>query len=429
MSRRTVALLLCACLWPAGVTGCTSKQGPPPAPEVPVIPVSKPVEREVTEYVDYTGRTDAIDSVGIRPRVSGYLVNIPFKEGSEVKKGDLLFEIDPAPYQALYDQAQAQVALNQASLRFAQSVLARDKAIGTGGVSSEQLEQDQAAVVEAQARIKASQAALETYRLNLGFTKVRSPINGQVGRYYLTLGNLAVADQTLLTTVVSLDPIHAYFDIDEPTLERVRRSINQGKLERRGVGNIPVYMGLQTETGFPRQGVVNFANPVVNPSTGTLALRGQFANPKPADGVRELSPGMFVRIRLPIGRPQPALLVVDRAVGSDQGLRFVYVVNAQNQIEYRRVTVGPLEEDGLRVIQSGITKDDRVVIGGLLQVRPRMTVQPEDTAMPTFPVEGQAPGAQGQRPQPPPPGGNRQPQRGDNQRGGGGAAGRGEGTR
>jgi multidrug efflux system membrane fusion protein len=357
--------------------------------EPPALPVAKPVQREVTDYVDFTGRTEAVEAVDIRPRVTGYLVQIPFKEGSDVKKGDLLFQIDPSPYKAQLDQAVGQVQLNQASLALARTTYARDQAIvktAPGAVSQQQLDQDKAAVDEAEARVKASQASTEGYKLNLGFTKVTSPIDGRVSRYYLTVGNLVNQDQTLLTTVVSLDPIYVYFDMDEPTLLRIRKARNAGAIKLIPGVQFPVLMGLQGEDGFPHQGTINFVNNQVNPATGSITLRGVIPNPQPEGGTRLLSPGMFVRVRLPIGRPRPALLVIDRAIGSDQGLKFVYVVDAQHQVQYRRVTTGALQEDGLRVITDGLGADDLVLVGGLPQVRPHMQIQPELTAMPTLGV-------------------------------------------
>jgi multidrug efflux system membrane fusion protein len=412
MKSRTLflpgALLLPAAL---GLLGCRHNQAPAPAPAPPTVPVSRPVERDVTDYVDFTGRTDAINSVGIRPRVTGYLTAAPFKEGSEVKKGDVLFEIDPRPYQAQLDQAQAQVTLNQASLKLAQATQDRLKPlVGTGAASQQEFDEAVANVNEAQARIKASQAAVEVYRLNLEFCKVTSPIDGVVSRFYYTVGNLVTQDQTLLTTVVSPDPMYAYFDMDEPTLLSIRRAINEGRIKvPSDRSDIPILMGLQGEEGFPHHGKFNFINNVVNPSTGTIAVRGVFDNPRPENGARLLSPGMFVRIRLPIGQPHPALLVIDRAVGFDQERRFVYVVDDDNKVQYRRVTTGPLQDDGLRVVnnyneddKSGLKKDDRVVTGSLQQVRPRMEVRPEEHPMPT--LQGQAPRAVNDRAQPPPPG-------------------------
>ncbi len=367
--------------------GCQRPPSPVAPAEPPALPVAKPVQREVTDYVDFTGRAEAVEAVDVRPRVTGYLVQILFKEGSDVKKGDLLFQIDPRPYKAQLDQAVGQVQLNQASLTLARTTYARDQAIvktTPGAVSQQQLDQDKAAVDEAEARVKASQASTEVYKLNLEFTKVTSPIDGRISRYYLTVGNLVNQDQTLLTTVVSLDPMYVYFDMDEPTLLRIRKARNAGQIKVAPGVQFPVLLGLQGEDGFPHQGTVNFINNQVNPATGSITLRGVFPNPQPEGGTRLLSPGMFVRVRLPIGQPHPALLVIDRAIGSDQGLKFVYIVDAQHQVQYRRVTTGALQEDGLRVITDGLSADDLILVGGLPQVRPHMQIQPEVTAMPTL---------------------------------------------
>jgi len=395
----------------AGATGC---QPNPPrvAPrELPVIPVSHPVTREVTDYVDFTGRTEAVQSVDIRPRVTGYLHRMPFQEGSMVKAGDLLFVIDPRPYQAQLDSARGQVTLNLAQRNLARTIYNRDLALNArlaSSVSQEQLDQDKAALDEANSRVEAQKQNMKVFELNREFTNVVSPIDGQISRYYLTLGNLVNQDQTLLTTVVSVDPMYAYFDMDEPTLLLIRRAINEGRIKRRrGGAAIPVYMGLQGEDGFPHQGTINFANNQVNPTTGSIAVRGVFPNPEPPEGIRLLSPGMFVRIRLPIGPPHSALLVIDRAVGSDQGLKYVYVLDNQNKVQYRRVTTGAQQDDGLRVIDAGLKPDDWVVIGGLLQVRPQMQIQPERVAMPTLggrPPGGETPPAGAPQPTSPPAG-------------------------
>ena len=272
-----------------------------------------------------------------------------------------------------------------------------------GAVSLQQLDQDRAAVAEADAAVKAFQASVEVFKLNLSFTKVTSPVDGQVSRYYLTLGNLAVQDQTLLTTVVSVDPMYVYFDVDEPTVLRIRHAINQGQLTPYQERKFPVLVGLQGEDGFPHQGILDFVNNQVNPSTGSMSTRGVVPNPRPAKGVRLLSPGMFVRVRLPISLPHPALLVIDRAVGSDQGLKFVYVIDDQHKAQYRRVTTGMLQEDGLRVINEGLKPSEWVVVSGLQQVRPRMPVQMEQMPMPSYgPASGAPPPIQGeQKPQPP----------------------------
>jgi membrane fusion protein, multidrug efflux system len=373
-----------ACILLAVVAGCQANANRVTTAEAPVVPVGQPIKREVTDYVDFTGRTESIYPVDIRPRVTGYLVEMPFQEGEEVKAGDLLYVIDPRPYKAQLDQAQGQVDLYQASLKLAKTTLARDRAINEssrGSISQQQFDQEQAMVDEADARVKAFEKSMEIYKLSYEFTRVVSPIDGQISRYYLTLGNLVNQDQTLLTTVMSVDPMYVYFEMDEPTLLRTRKAVNEGKIKRDKNTRIPVSMALQGETGFPHQGTINFVNNQVNPTTGSILVRGIFPNPLPKSGRRLLSPGMFVRIRLPISEPHPALLVADRAVGSDQGLKFLYVLDAENKAQYRRVTTGAPEDGGLRVITEGLEPDDWIVYGGLQQVRPRMTVRPERASM------------------------------------------------
>jgi multidrug efflux system membrane fusion protein len=355
-----------------------------------VVPVSQPVRREVTDYVDLTGRTDAVHTVSIVPRVTGYLVQMPFKEGSIVKKGDLLFEIDPRPYQAQLDQAVGQVKLYQAQLRFAQTTLDRDLSIfkNIAAVSAQQIDQDRASVAQAEAAVAAARASLEVYRLNLSFCRVTSPIVGLVARYFLTLGNLVNQDQTQLTTVVSVDPMYAYFDLDEGTLVQVRQAIAEGRISVNEKGDFPVFVALQGEQGYPHKGTINFVNNQVNPATGSIAFRGVFPNPVLHGKVRLLSPGMFVRVHLPIGPAHPALLVTDRAIGSDQGLKYVYVIDSQNKAKYRRVETGPLQPDGLRVIREGLNPGDWVAVGALQQIRPNMEVQTERMAMPSLAQPG-----------------------------------------
>jgi multidrug efflux system membrane fusion protein len=383
--RRNLSLHLLAGLALCTCGGCQRSLSQVAPAEPPTLPVSKPVQRLVTDFVDFTGRTDAVQAVDVRPRVTGYLMKMPFKEGSEVKKGELLFEIDPRPYQAQLNQAQSQVVLNEAQLKLAKTNYARDAPlVPSGAVTPRELDQERAAVEEAAARIEASKAALEIYKLNLAFTKVMSPIDGQISRYYLTVGNLVNQDQTLLTTVVSLEPIYVYFDMDEPTLLRLRKAYSAGVIKASADGKFLVLMGLQGEDGFPHQGTIDFVNNQVNPATGSISLRGVFPNPKPKVGVRLLSPGMFVRVRFPIGQPHQALLVFDRAIGSDQGLKFVYVLGADNTLQYRRVSTGALQEDGLRVITDGLKQDESVLVGGLPQVRANLKIQPEPRAMPTL---------------------------------------------
>jgi RND family efflux transporter MFP subunit len=410
MNLRFLAAVAFLCVLAAGMlTGCGQQPTQDTSPELPVVPVSRPVRRDVTDFVDYTGRLAAVNSVDIRPRVSGYLTKMPFKEGAEVKAGDLLFEIDPRPYQALVDQAQAQVELNTARLRLARANNARAKTVAArepGAFSQQELDTYLAQELEADASVKATQASLATYKLNRSFCEVQSPIDGQVSRYYYTLGNLVNQDQTPLTSVVSLDPIYAYFDMDERTVLQVRFRINEGKIKvPKDTTEIPVFLALEGETGYPHRGMLNFVNNQVNPNTGTITVRAIFNNPKPPNGRRLMMPGMYVRIHLPISQPHSSLLVAERAIGSDQGQKFVYVVDAENKVQYKRVTPGSLQEDGLRVVE-GLNDDNWVVVGALPQVRPRMEVEPEQTPMPTIGA-GQAPRPVPPKPSPPPSGENK----------------------
>jgi multidrug efflux system membrane fusion protein len=388
MYPRPYFLATIGSMFVAAAGGCQANRPRVAPAEMPVVPVSHPVQRAVTDYVDFTGRTEAVHSVDIRPRVTGYLVQMPFKEGAEVKVGDLLFVVDPRPYQAQLDQAQGQVDLYKASLKLARTTLARDRAINAlspGSISQQQFDQEQAQVDEADARVKANEKGMELYQLSKQFTRVTAPIDGQISRYYLTLGNLVNQDQTLLTTIVSVDPMYVNFEMDEPTLLRIRRAANEGRIKYTQDGTeMPVMMGLQGEDGFPHRGTINFINNQVNPTTGSILVRGVFPNPAPKGGQRLISPGMFVRIRLPIGEPHSAQLVIDRAVASDQGLKYVYVLDAENKVQYRRVATGALQDDGLRVIEQGLAGDEWVVVGGLQQVRPRMPAEAERVPMPTL---------------------------------------------
>jgi len=366
--------------------GCSRK--PPAAADTspPAVSVSQPLQREVTDYVDFVGRTEAPLSLEVRARVSGYLVKMPFQEGSVVKAGDVLFEIDERPYQDELDQAQASLEQAKASLVKAQAFLdigLQTQKISPGAVSQQEIAQRQGARDEAAAAVKSAEATLEKCRLNREWCQVTSAIDGRVSRYYLTVGNLVSQDTTLLTTVVSEDPLYAYFDVDERTMLRIVRDwLPKAEVDLLKSKQVPVLMGLADEDELPHTGYIDFADNVVDAATGTVSVRGVFANPAhAASGRRLLRPGMFVRIRLPLGKPRPALLVSEKALGTDQGQKYLCVVDAQNVIQYRRVAVGPLQADGLRVISSGLQSGEWVVVSGLQLVRPGLQVQPERTAM------------------------------------------------
>jgi multidrug efflux system membrane fusion protein len=352
--------------------------------EAPAVVVAKPVPRQVTDFIDFSGRTGAVNAVTIVPRVTGYIVKTAFKEGSDVRRGDLLFEIDPRPYQAKLDALSAKLAQSKTSLRLAMVTYARFRELfqkSPGTVSQGDLDLHQAQEEQAVASLELARANLEAAKLNLQWTKVTAPIDGRIGRYDLTVGNLVNQDVTKLTTLVSLDPMYVLFDMDETSLLRIKQTINEGRPLKDGA-NAPVLMGLQGEQGYPHRGSLDFLDNQVNPATGSITLRGVFPNPKPKDGTYLLLPGMFTRVRLPIGQPRAALLVTDGALMSDQGLKYVYVLNADNQVEYRRVKAGAIQDDGLRVIEQGLKADDWVVLSGTSKVRPRLKVQPERILMP-----------------------------------------------
>jgi len=364
-----------------GLAGCTRAPAGMPPPQPVTVEVSNPVERDVTDYVDYTGRTAAIDSVEVRARVTGYLDKVNFKEGELVKKGDVLFEIDPRLYQAAlaYSKAdverlKAQRDLDEVELRRAEALLKR------GAGTREAYDQAAARRSGSVAALAAAEAQVQRGELDLGFTKVIAPVDGRTSRTLVTVGNLVQSgDQgggTLLTTLVSVDPMYVYFDVDEGTLLRVRQLIRAGKVKSARDVALPVSMGLANEEGHPHKGVVNFVDNQVNPRTGTLRLRGIFPN---KDEI--LSPGLFARVRVPIGGPHRGLLINERAVDTDQGQKVVYVVNDKNVVDTRPVTLGSAQ-DGLREVTEGLRPSDRVVVNGLQQVRPGAAVVPKSVEMP-----------------------------------------------
>jgi multidrug efflux system membrane fusion protein len=376
------------------LNGCRQAALPQDSSKLPVFAVSVPVQREVTDFVEYTGRTAAKEAEEIKARVTGLLVDFPFKEGAEISKKDVLFEIDPRPYKAQYDQAAAQVGLYESQLKLAKANYERDidlfKRTKGAGVSKQALDADIAQQEQAEAAVKAAQASLEVYKLNLDFCTVRSPIDGQVGRSNQPRGNLIMQDSTLLTTVQSVDPMYVYFDMDMPSYRKFQKGTSQD-----AGAKIAVSMALQGEEGYPRAGTVDFFNNLVNPATDTLLVRSVFVNPKKANG-RELKPGMFVRVKLPISKPHQALLVIDQAITSIQGRKNLYVLDDKDTVQELPVTIGQLQSDGLRVVQGkGLDDKTRVVVSKLLQVRPKTQIQPVVQPMPTYSGAEPAPTVKG----------------------------------
>src|SRR6266446_3398717 len=361
--------------------GC--KRAPTEAPEIQLVtvPVSHPVEREVTDHADFTARIAAVDSVEVRAHVWGYLDKVNFKEGALVKKGDVLFELDTRPYQAMLNQANAKVGQDEAQLKYDEAEYQRNlRLVGSGAVSRSDLDKTAAARGVDLANIAADKAVVASRQLDLEYTKVTAPVSGRVSRYVVTVGNLVQSgDQgggTLLTTIVSVDPMYAYFDVDERTVLRARQLIREGKAKSARDSELPVWLALADEEGFPHRGTINFVDNQVNPKTGTLRLRGVFPNKDEA-----LSPGYFARVRVPIGFPHQALLVSDRVLDNDQGQKILYVVNDKNEVVSRPVRLGQLH-DGLRAIEDGLKPGERVIVNGLHQVRAGATVEPKLVPMP-----------------------------------------------
>jgi len=312
--------------------------------------------------------------------VSGYLTKVCFKDGSEVKQGDLLFEIDPRPYQAEYERAAGQVQAAEARLKFATVDYHRAKElVARQAIGQDEIDKRAAALAEAEAQIKVARANLDLPRLNLAFTKITAPITGRTGRSLLSVGNVVQADLTTLTTLVSQAPMYVYFDMDERTVLRLRQLARDGKNNPGNQGQ-PILLGLAGETGFPHRGTLDFINNKVDPTTGALQARAVFANKD-----HLLSPGMFVRVRLLVGQPHKAMLVAEQAVFTAGGRQFVCVVNNKNEVVVREVSTG-LPHDGLRVIKEGLRADEGVMVTSLglglhagTKVEPRVVPMPEES--------------------------------------------------
>jgi RND family efflux transporter MFP subunit len=356
------------------------RSDPPPPPPPPAVTVAVVPERDVKEWDEFTGRLQAVDAVEIRPRVSGYIKRVAFAEGKEVHKGDVLFEIDARPYQA--DLESAEAGLEQAKTGAAlatREVERAKKLVDVQAISREEYDTRVSAESQGVAQIRAAEAAVATAKLNLEWTRVRSPIDGQVSNAQVTQGNLVQAgppDATLLTTVVSLDPIYCYFEGDEQTYLKYALLARSGaRPSSRDVRN-PVYIGLANEDGlFPHKGYVDFVDNRVNPETGTIRARAVFANKD-----RRFTPGLFARVKLVGSGKYRAVLVQDRAVGTDQDKKFLLVLKPDTTVEYRQVELGRTIE-GLRVIKSGVTEGERVIVNGLQRVQPGMKVTPKTEPM------------------------------------------------
>src|SRR5216110_3456378 len=355
---------------------------PAPAPPPPKVKVVQPVAREITEWDEFTARLDAVDSVEVRPRVSGYLQSIHFQDGAIVQKGDLLFLIDPRPYDAALHRAEADLELAKSRQALAKKNFARAAdLLKSHAISQEESDIRESNLRQAEASVEEALAAVDAARLDVEFTHVSAPIGGRVGRKLVTEGNLingGVGTQgTLLTTIVSLDPIYAYFEADEGSLLKYSRLARTGQRPSSRDYKNPVHVALADEEGFPHDGVMDFVDNQVDRGTGTIVGRALLPNPD-----LSLIPGLFARLRLPGSGQYRAILLPDEAIGSDQSQKFVYLVDGESKAQYRTVKIGPLV-DGLRVVREGVMPEDWVVVAGLQRVGPGSKVDAQRETIPS----------------------------------------------
>jgi len=333
----------------------------------PKVTVRQPQLATVTNWDEYPGHIDAVEMVEIRPRVAGYIDSIHFQDGTEVKAGDFLFVIDPRPYQADLEHAQAQRQEAETRLELARNDLKRaDSLQGTKAISAEEYDSRSKAVRAAESALAAAKASETTARINLDYTQIKAPISGKIGRRLVTAGNFVQLQgnggpATLLATIVSVDPIYCYFDVEESAFLKYRSS---AKATEANTGGLACELALVNETGFAHRGRLDFFDNQVNPQTGTIRLRAVFEN-----GDRALVPGMFANVRVLASPPEQTLVVPDVAIGSDQGYKYVYVVNAENVAKKRDITTGRAHGP-LRAVLTGLTPDDRVIVNGLMMLRP-----------------------------------------------------------
>jgi len=361
------------------LTACEEQnryQSPPP----PEVTVARPVQQKITRYLEETGNVATVQSVDLVARVQGYLQKIQYKDGATVKKGDPLFLIEPEPFQLKLDQAVASVMGAQASLDQLEAEFKRQSDLASRDFASKSaLDQARASRDGAKAKLLQSQGDKKQAEINLSYTQVTAPFDGIVTARLVSVGELVGGGSapTKLASIVQLDPIYVNFSISEQEVARLNaRRISRGQAVEDFLGKVPVEVGLQTEEGYPHRGVLDYIAPTIDQSTGTLTVRAVFQNPK-----LTLLPGNFVRVRMPVDEGVPALLVPDTALGSQQGGRYVLVVNSDNVVEQRKVMIGPLAGD-LRVVESGLKPDDRVIVDGLLRAIPGNKVEPKTRAAP-----------------------------------------------
>lgn len=378
--------------------GCT--QDPPVAPTPPLeVIISQPVQEKVADWDVFTGTVAAMESVDIRSRVRGHIKDVLFKEGDEISAGKELFVIDSEPFEAELKQAKGQLATWEAKLKLAEEKITIYKPLAEkGSVSKEELLQAFAAKGEAIGGIDGTRGKIMEAELNIGFSKISSPIAGKVGQALLTKGNLvnATGDESLLTSVVSVDPMYVYFYVNERALLNYQQVLREQFAKKNKDGKavaekpeIPVEMALVSDKGYPHKGIIDFVDNRVDPGTGAIKVRARFSNVKGPDGRRPLTAGLFARVRVVVADPYPAVLVSDRAILSDQSLKYVLVVNKAKDNTVERVDIEPasrVQDNGLRVISSGLKGDEWILVEGVNRARPGVSVAPKEGPMPRRPT-------------------------------------------
>ena len=361
------------------LVGCDNSVAQNAAPPAPAVSAADVVVKSISQWDSFNGRIEAVESVQLRPRVSGYIDKVNYTDGQEVKKGEVLFTIDDRTYRAALEQAQANLARAKTQASLAQSEANRtDKLVNTNVVSREEWEQRRSAATQAQADIRAAQAAVDAAQLNLDFTKVTAPIDGRASRALITSGNLVTAGDTasVLTTLVSQKTVYVYFDVDESTYLHYQNLARSGQGASSNHTALPVEIGLTGEEGYPHQGKVDFLDNQLTPSTGTICMRALLDNAQ-----RQFTPGLFARVRLPGSAEFKATLIDDKAVLTDQDRKYVYIVDKEGKAQRRDITPGRLA-DGLRIVRQGLNPGDKVIVEGLQKVfMPGMPVNAKTVAM------------------------------------------------
>lgn len=376
--RRTAAWISLYAVLLMQLLGCTKPSENQAADEqmpAPKVKIAQPLQKEVLEWDEYTGRIEAIETVEVRARVDGYLDKVNFKAGDKVKKGDLLFVIDPRPYRAELNRAVGELERAKARLELAKNDLQRAEHLRRAkAISEEEYDTRSKGQREASAAVRSAEAAAQTARLNLEFTEIRAPISGRIGRELVTPGNLVSGGGgggTLLTIIVSVDPIYVYVDADERAVLKYRRLAEAGKRSNARETRIPAKLALLDEAEFVHVGYIDYIEPRMDPNTGTLRARGVFDNPNEL-----LSPGFFARLRVPGSAPYQGLLIPERAIGTDQGQKFVWIAKDDGSVEYRRIVPGAAT-GRMRVISEGLQPGDWVVIEGIHKLRPDTRIEAE----------------------------------------------------